>query len=104
VQSLKIGAYKPTVHNGQTCALNYGAQTNKIKTAPKTDQGKTDAKTNADSNEISAIKKRLHKAKRTLEDIKQWTSLKKFSGKRNQNLEKVYCGKNSGTSSPGSII
>jgi hypothetical protein len=42
---------------------------------------KTDTKKDTDPNKILIIKKRLHKAKRTFEDIqnlniKQWTSLK----------------------------
>ena len=50
-------------------------------------------KTNTDRLAIFEIKKRLQKAKRTLEDIqklniKQWTS-KKISGKRNKNFEKL---------------
>jgi hypothetical protein len=59
----------------------------------ETDQMKTDTKKDGDPNETLLIKKRLHKAKRTLEDIqnlniKQWTSLKNSVEKETKTWKK----------------
>jgi hypothetical protein len=49
---LKTRAQKLTVHNSQTGAPSFCAQTNKNNSAPKTDQEKTDAKKDRDPNEV----------------------------------------------------
>ncbi len=78
-----IGAQKASVHDSKILAPNICASKTSVKHHYKiqTDQLKTDAKKDGDSIENLLIKRRLHKAKRTLEDlqklnIKQWTSLK----------------------------
>jgi hypothetical protein len=76
-------------YSRENCVQKLGVQNSKINTAPTIDQWKTDAKKDADSeNDIAIFKKKLQNVKCNLEYIqklnnKHWTSLKKFSGKRN---------------------
>jgi hypothetical protein len=83
----KLSAQKDLVHQSKIVAPKMGAHKSPGQHQDKNqmDQLKTDAKKDAkkdaDPLENLAIKKRLTKAKRTLEDIqklniKQWTSLK----------------------------
>jgi hypothetical protein len=86
VQNVNKGAQKVCAQNSSNGARNIDARKSSVQTEKTcTDRQKIDAKKDAtkdaDPLEIVRVKKRLHKAKRTLEDIKklnikQWTSLK----------------------------
>ncbi len=114
----KFGAQNSTVQNTRIGAQKFSAQKDLVRQSkivvPKisarkstlqrqnknqTDQQKKDAKKEADPLENLAIKKRLHKAKRTLEDIqklniKQWTSLKNSVEKETKTWKKCYVKRN----------
>jgi hypothetical protein len=104
IHAPNFSAHISFVQHFQIGTSNFNTQKQNIHWDPKTDQLKTDqlktdAQKDVDPNEIRLFQKRLHKAKRTLEDIqklniKHWTSLKNSVEKETKTWKKCFIKRN----------